>query len=424
MTTFTDESIMLTLAALTYRGFQDVLGGRVHEGIVSGAVLGGLSTLPPVKNEWELAWGPAMDRAGGLTIDTNMMYVVRSRSAPSRLVVAIRGTNPLSIPDWVFGDFWVGKTVDWPYATTNDPAAISKSTALGLRALQEMRSGPPAMDLVEKASAFVTNTLAALEHALRGGPANQTDMPAWFTSQTQKIGQRWLDANTHPESFSVRLAKAPAAPIAPANLRPKLDTQASAEGPHNLLSFLRAEAGRSGGTPLEVIVAGHSKGGALAQAVAVWLRDALDSGEPGESWDPSRSARVACYAFAGPTPGDAGFARRIERTLGPNLRHLRNMNDIVTRAWQADELRGIPDLYGDRTAVFKPLVKLIVDDVAWLGYQHAPPGVTPFKGELGDGEGTSTKRDFATEFVYQHLDGYLAKTKLHEVGIRAATFFL
>src|SRR5262249_1475925 len=93
-TTFTDESIMLALAALTYRGFQDALEGPAHERIVSGAVLGGLSTLPSVKDQWELVWGPATDRDRGLAIDTNMMYVVRSRSAPSRLVVAIRGTNP------------------------------------------------------------------------------------------------------------------------------------------------------------------------------------------------------------------------------------------------------------------------------------------------------------------------------------------
>src|SRR5215470_1952251 len=201
MMTFNDESIMLTLAALTYRGFQDALEGRVHDGIVSGAVLGGLSTLPPVKNEWELIWGPATDRDRGLAIDTNMMYVVRSRSVPSRLVIAIRGTNPLSIPDWVFGDFWVREKVGWPYATTGDPAAISKSTALGLRALQEMRSGPPPMDLISKASAFVANTLAALDHAARDGPASLPDVPAWFNSQTQKIGKLWLDANAHPDSL-------------------------------------------------------------------------------------------------------------------------------------------------------------------------------------------------------------------------------
>src|SRR5262249_9504848 len=130
MATFNDEAVMLTLAALTYRGFQDVLGGRAHEGIVSGALVDGLSTLAPVKDQWELVWGPTTDRGHGV-VDSNMMYVVRSRQAANRLVVAIRGTNPISFTDWVFGDLWVGEKVDWPYATPADPAAISKSTALG-----------------------------------------------------------------------------------------------------------------------------------------------------------------------------------------------------------------------------------------------------------------------------------------------------
>jgi hypothetical protein len=419
MTSFNDESIMLTLAALTYRGFQDVLGGRVHEGIVKGALVDGLQTLAPVKNEWDLVWGPATDRDRGQVVDTNMMYVVRGRHAPNRLVVAIRGTNPISLSDWVFGDLWVGETVDWPYATVADPAAISKSTALGLAALQAMSSRAPATGLATEVSAFVTGAFATLERAVRGGPANLlAATPAWFDSQIKKIGELWQSAAARTDSFRDRRRSAVAVPIAPADLRPKLTTEPRSDGSRDLLSFLHAEAGRRGGAPLEVVVAGHSKGGALAQAVAVWLKDSRDSADPRESWDPSRSARVVCYAFAGPTPGNAGFARRIERALGQDHHHLRNMKDIVTRAWQVDELRQIPELYGKRSAVFKRLVALIVDDVGPIGYRQVQLGVTPFPGELDD------KRDFATEFVYQHLDGYLAKTKLHDEAIRAPTFFL
>lgn len=419
MTTFSDEQIMLTLAALTYRGFQDVLGGRVHEGIVSEALLDGLQTLAPVKNEWELVWGPATDRDLGQLVDSNMMYVVRSRRAPDRLVVAIRGTNPVSLGDWVFGDLWVGETVDWPYATAADPAAISKSTALGLSALQGMRSGAPATSRLS----FVTRTFATLERAVRGGPTSLlTATPAWLESQIKKLGDLWQSANARTDSLRDRRRAAAPIRIAPADLRAKLETEARPDGRQNLLTFLRSEAERRGRAPLEVVVTGHSKGGALAQAVAVWLQDALDSADPAERWSGSGGASVSCYAFAGPTPGNAGFARRIERTLGQNHHHLRNMHDIVTRAWQVDELRGIPELYGARSAVFKPLVKLITDDVAELGYQHAQRGVTSFEGDLGNGE--AGKRDFATEFVYQHLDGYLEKTQLHAEGIRAVTFFL
>jgi hypothetical protein len=413
-----DERVMLALAALTYRGFHDVLGGRLHEGIVSGAVLDGLQTLAPVKDEWELVWGPATDRDRGRIVDSNAMYVVRSRRAPHRLVVAIRGTNPISLSDWVFGDFWVGEMVDWPYATADEPAAVSKSTALGLAALQAMRSRPPSARSASDVSTLVAGAFGTLARAARSDPGHLlAATPAWFESQVRKIAEHVQDVAAPAVSPKDRRRSALPVSIAPSDLRPRLEGEPRPDGDLDLLTFLRSEAGRTGAVPLEVVVTGHSKGGALAQAVAVWLKDALDSADPRECWDPGRRARVECYAFAGPTPGNTGFARRIARALGPHHHHLRNTNDLVTHAWQVDELRQIPALYGERTAVFDRLIALIADDVDRLDYRHAEPGVTKFSGEL------DTKRDFAHEFVYQHLDAYLARTELHRHGIRAATFF-
>lgn len=133
---------------------------------MSAALLDGLQTLAPVKNAWELVWGPATGRDRGQVVDSSAMYVVRSRRAPNRSVVAIRGTNPISLSDWMFGDLWVGETVDWPYASANDPAATSKSTALGLAALQAMRSRAPAALSPTDVSALVARTFSALR-ALR-----------------------------------------------------------------------------------------------------------------------------------------------------------------------------------------------------------------------------------------------------------------
>jgi len=125
----------------------------------------------------------------------------------------------------------------------------------------------------------------------------------------------------------------------------------------DLVTWLASQASQVA-TPLDVTVTGHSKAAALAQAVALWLREALDV--PPERWDAGRGARVHCYAFAGPTPGNAAFARRFEAALGATHHHVRNMNDIITHAWQPDELRQIPALYGSRTALFKPVIDTIV----------------------------------------------------------------
>src|SRR5262249_18742853 len=140
-----------------------------HDAAVRDALLDGLQTFPPVKGNWDLVWGPSTTRRIPLgsfdalgVFDWNAMYVVRSRRARPPYVVAVRGTNPISGPDWLFGDLWVGPTVAWPYAAAGEQ--ISTSTALGLAALQRMRARPPGQiaGLAPGAAHEVTGMLARL----------------------------------------------------------------------------------------------------------------------------------------------------------------------------------------------------------------------------------------------------------------------
>ena len=48
------EQVLLTLAGLAYRGFHDLLRGAPHADAVRAALLDGLHTLPPVKDDWVL----------------------------------------------------------------------------------------------------------------------------------------------------------------------------------------------------------------------------------------------------------------------------------------------------------------------------------------------------------------------------------
>src|SRR5262245_11384972 len=131
---------MLTLTGLAYRGFHDLLPGDPHDVIVRRALQEGLDTLEPVRGDWTLVWGPVTSRGPLGVFDSNAMYVVRHQRDHHRYVVALRGTNPTSSSDWLFGDFLVGTTVGWPYAT--DGSGISTSTSLGLTILQGMRNRP------------------------------------------------------------------------------------------------------------------------------------------------------------------------------------------------------------------------------------------------------------------------------------------
>ena len=105
------------------------------------------------------------------------------------------------------------------------------------------------------------------------------------------------------------------------------------------------------------------------------------SSSPGTARE-GRGARVACHAFAAPTPGNGGFADRIDAVLGTDHHHLRNMNDVVTHAWQVDELELIPELYAPRRTVLEPLIPVITSKVKPIDYRQARTGVTTFKGTL------------------------------------------
>lgn len=88
-----------------------------------------------------------------------------------------------------------------------------------------------------------------------------------------------------------------------------------------------------------IAVAGHSLGGALAPALALWLEDKR------EGWDPMGKAALSVYALAGPTPGDADFAAYYDARLGPATRRFHDPYDVVPHAWNLAALRTTPNLY-------------------------------------------------------------------------------
>ncbi len=410
---FTADQVMLTLAALTYRGFQDPPLIEGHVDRVHAALSAGLSDLRPVKDDWALAWGPATSHGPAELLDTNMMYVARHRREPLRYVVAIRGTNPISPSDWRLGDFWVNAGVSWPYAGPAERVTVSASTALGLEALQTMRWRPSstvlggvlpavashAADLVRAAGGFLEGPLAEVRARLRA-----------------QIVAAWRDAAVGPESLEARLlgAVAMTRPL-PEIRRPEPGPAPALGASTDLLTFLASEASRAGAA-LDVTIAGHSKGGALAQAVALWLHEALAS--PRERWDAGHGARVHCHLFAGPTPGNRAFAQRFEQALGTRHRHVRNTKDIVTHAWQSEDLARIPTLYGERSAPFRRLVDALVAAVGPRDYVQVQVGVAPIEGALVE------SRSFAEEFIHQHLDAYLERLGLDAFGIDALRFFV
>ena len=101
-------------------------------------------TVQGLIGEWNLVWGPVVDvgpfKVGG-SLAINTLYIARSADNPNHFVVAIAGTDSKSKYDWIVEDFWVGKTVTWPYLPAGWPTQpqISDGTNFGLGKLVAMQ---------------------------------------------------------------------------------------------------------------------------------------------------------------------------------------------------------------------------------------------------------------------------------------------
>jgi hypothetical protein len=91
--------------------------------------------------------------------------------------------------------------------------------------------------------------------------------------------------------------------------------------------------------PADVTTAGHSLGGALAPALALWLLDTR------ATWDPQTRATISCEPSAGPTSGNADFAAYYDLMLGSRTTRIVNSLDMVPHAWNAADLASLPALY-------------------------------------------------------------------------------
>jgi len=417
---------MLILAGLTYRGSLDPdvakltsliantadLAGERHDRVLAQGVKSGLDTLAPVHGKWELVWGPASSRADG-HFDSSAMYVVRHTIDRHRYVVAVRGTNPVSLPDWLFGDLNVATTVLWPF--DSDGAEVSTSTAFGLYSLLQLQSAPLGGDVgaVERRPGLLSAAVRQIDRI--SNPRLRVLFEPFELFLTKSLADLLADTRL-PQRVGARLGST--VRILSDQLLPRTSSAASPATGMTLFEFLSQEA-NGNADPLDVTVTGHSKGGALAPALALWLlstRTPHDDATPG--WDRAGTATIRCVTFAGPTPGNTAFAKRIATAFEGTHHRVVNTNDVVTHAWQAKQLQEVPLLFGNRSGSLTKLFDAVASDVASLDYAHASEGVMTFPGK------TDPRRSLVQELIHQHMDAYCEQFDLQQQGIDALTFFL
>lgn len=141
MNSFSKPQIMLALSYMTYHGFTLTGSDRFNADKILQQFNAALDNWTPLKGQWKMVWGPAVFALPGTKFDDALMCVVQNNKDPDEYVIAIRGTNPVSIPNWIIWDFQAKQLKAWPYGNPQTDATpmLSESTAFGLIILQGLR---------------------------------------------------------------------------------------------------------------------------------------------------------------------------------------------------------------------------------------------------------------------------------------------
>jgi hypothetical protein len=391
MAAIDDDRLMMYLAGLSYRGFWRVDRGSAHAGAIANEVGRGLKDAGLAS--WDIVWGPACFRPPFAVFDDVVMYVLHNRiSNPERYVIAIRGTNPISLTDWIFGDLLADPPIPWPFGTG---ANVTPSTAFGLAILLGLGAKP------EIAAARTQRLINGIDVAKAKARA----------SVAHRAASRW-----DPGHLLVRAAfafnrRGRISIFKNRGRRPnkKIDT-AMAGVRKDLIAYLR-DAAVSGN--IEITVTGHSKGGALAAALAAWLSQTRTDRD--DAWDPEGKARLRCVTFAGPTPGNETFNTLLLQSLEPgDFRRCWNRYDIVPHAFGWNDLEEIREIYNAK--LISGVLEALRNTVKPAGYSQIGPGI-PFP-ELTD---LPSQKLSVTDAIDNHMQEYLQHFDIPEP---TAWFFL
>jgi hypothetical protein len=394
-----DDRLMMELAGIVYRGFWRIGQGDRHARHIADGISRGLRDLK--LGSWRVVWGPACFRPPLGRFDDQVIVVLHdSNSNPERFVVTIRGTNPISLSDWIFGDLLADPPIAWPFDAN---AHLTSSTAMGLAVLLSLGAEPRA------AQSRIQSMLGGVD--LEKAAANASSIRdkasgANFHRSRLRIAVKLLSALNRRGRIATWTTRM---------LRNEARTGSTMSGARkDLMGYLREVVASNAGK-VEVVVTGHSKGGSLAAALTAWLAQTRSDGPQEQQWDPERKVRLRCFTFAGPTPGDEGFNNFLLRSIEPeNFRRIWNRWDIVPHAFNSKDLEEIRNIY--RAELIAPLLERLRATVERDGYSQIGTGL-PFPEDA-----TPPSPKFALlDAVDNHMDKYLEH---FDIPHTAAWFFL
>ena len=323
-------------------------------------------------NAYELIWGPAVFQSKASMVADNTMYVAREASDHSRLYVGVAGTHPLSLFSWLFHDFDVFRLVEWPYA----------------RRTEEFFQvvNPPAAAAAE----------GEAENDGHDGPVSAQAMDALDTSESESDKKLMIAKGTFR---GLKTLVAMQDPQTGESLVRFLSEQCEA--------FHRVHENDSE-AKLEITVTGHSLGGALCHALALYLHDNVSV------WDEHNCSRISCVSFASPTIGNRMLARYYDACLGKTSSRVANMYDIVPLAWDPEYMSLMYHIYEPAISTpmsFQILLQFFISAITPKHYAHVCDDQKFFSGPE-----PNPQNQWTPEMMAQHSKSYFTHYGLNALA--------
>ena len=319
---------------------------------------------------YELIWGPACFQSSASMIADNTMYVAREISDHSKLFIGVAGTHPLSLFSWLFQDFDVFNLVEWPYARRtedffriisspdvphedpHDEPRQSVVSAHAAEALDVSESEDDKKLMICKGTFRALKTLVAMQD-----PETKLTLVRFLAEQCEAF---------HKEHLNDPEAK------------------------------------------MDITVTGHSLGGALCHALALYLHDNVSV------WDEHGRARLLCVSFAGPTMGNRLLARYYDACLGATSYRVANSYDIVPLAWDTEYMSSMYQIYEPYISTpwsFEILLQIFISAIAPKHYAHVCD-----KQKFFCGPQPNSKNDWTPEMMAQHSKSYFTHYNLNNLA--------
>ena len=203
-----------------------------------------------------------------------------------------------------------------------------------------------------------------------------------------------------------------------------------------LSQFFTQKLKETGGNDLKlnITTTGHSLGGSLSPALALWLKDTQKDYSDFEQnkqkgWNPYHvkyDVPISTISSAGVTFGDEFMQKYISNRLQPNnITRIWNNLDLVPNLWcdfrsYIKNFKNYKDIYGTLewiAVVYKMLQEINIpplDDIKHYRHIEDKQEAHKLKGTLQD----KPMKDFEElmlEITYQHVDEYVRLLKLEEI---------